>query len=125
MDEIRRFIQTGLSGLQLSAVGVPQPDEMVQDGETYFGYELQENYRGSDMYNCYTMEVGITGRLVRRNNTEENTVEVLDLALEELKEALKNMNIRYSYQDVSMGDNIRKILVTGYCIYNEMTRTIM
>ena len=125
MDEIRTFIQTALSSLSLSDAGIPQPDEMVQDGETYFGYELHENYQGSDVANQYTMEVVLTGRLVRRNNTEENTVNVLDEALEELKEALKTINIRYSYQDVSMDDNIRKILVTGYCVYNELTRTIM
>ena len=125
MDEIRQLIQKELNQIADIDSGVPIPDGMVENGKTYFGYELQENYRGSDLDSRYTMQVDLTGRLVRKENPEENTLEVLDSALEELKDALKSMNFKYSYNDISFQDGIRKILVKANVRYNEANNTFV
>lgn len=124
MDEIRLYIQNGLAGLTLSETGTPKPDDMIEDGETYFGYEVQETYNDSDLAKEYTMQVSIVGRLVRRNDVTGNTLSLIDEALDELKKKLKQIGFRYTCQDVSMDDNVRKIVVSGYFIYNQINKTI-
>lgn len=122
---IRDVIQETLSQIEDIDCGAPIPDGMVEDGKTYFGYELQQTFRGSDINNRYTMQIDLTGRLVRKENTEENTLKIMDEALEELKGALKQMNFKYSYNDVSFQDGIRKILVKANGRYNEANKEIV
>ena len=125
MDELRTLIQSKLDEIEDVDSGVPIPDGMVEDGETYFGYEIQENYRGSDLGRDYTMEVSLTGRLVRKEHPEENTLMVLDEALEEIKAKLKQSNMKYSYNDITMQDGIRKIFVKAFVRYNEMNKDLI
>lgn len=120
MDEIRELIQSKLNEIASIDAGVPIPDGMVEDGQTYFGYELMETYRDSDLHKCYTMQVDLTGRLVRKENETENTLQIMDSALEDIKAKLKELNMKYSYNDVSFQDGIRKILVKANVRYNEI-----
>ena len=120
MDEIRVIIQSKLNEIKSIDAGVPVPDGMVEDGKTYFGYELQETYRGSDLSKNYTMQIDLTGRLVRKESTEENTLQIMDTALSDIKEKLKELNFKYSYNDISFQDGIRKILVKANVRYNEI-----
>ncbi len=125
MDGIRVLIQSKLSEIAEINAGVPIPDGMVENGQTYFGYELMEDYRSSDFNKRYVMNVNLTGRLVRKDNQEENTLEVMDLALEKLKEKLKELNFKYSYNDISFQDGIRKILVKAEGRYSEENNTFL
>ena len=122
MDEIRELIQGKLAEITSVDCGVPIPDGMVEDGETYFGYELQEEYIDSDLGKNYTMEINLTGRLVRKENPEENTLQIMDNALSEIKEKLKELNFKYSYNDISFDNSIRKMLVKARVRYNEMNK---
>ena len=125
MDEIRKLIQSKLTEISDVNSGVPIPDGMVEEGKTYFGYELQENYRSSDFNKRYTMQIDLTGRLVRKDNPGENTLEIMDKALEEIKDKLKELNMKYSYNDISFQDGIRKILVKAYVRYNEQNNYLI
>ena len=125
MDGIRTLIQSKLDELENVNCGVPIPDGMIEQGETYFGYELQETYRNSDLNKRYTMQIDLTGRLVRKDDPEENTLQIMDNALEELKEKLKELNFKYSYNDISFQAGIRKILVKADARYNEQNNTII
>lgn len=120
MKEIRELIQTKLDEIEDLESGVPIPDDIVETGTTYFGYELQEDNIGSDVENNYTMQVSITGRIVRKNLTTENTLEIIDIALSKIKKQLKSLNFKYSYKDITLDNGIRKILVTGNAKYNEL-----
>ncbi|MBR4610202.1 MAG: hypothetical protein IKO38_07120 [Erysipelotrichaceae bacterium] len=125
MDEIRTLIQSKLSELTTVDCGVPIPDGMVEDGQTYFGYELQEEYRDSDLNKRYTMQVFLTGRLVRKESSSENTLQIMDQALEDIKEKLKELNFKYSYNDISFQDGIRKILVKANVRYYEANNQLL
>ena len=119
MDETRTLIQAKLDEIESVDSGVPIPDGMVEEGQTYFGYELQEEYRDSDLNKRYIMQIFLTGRLVRKESDEENTLQIMDHALELIKEKLKELNFKYSYNDVSFQDGIRKILVKANVRYYE------
>ena len=125
MDGIRTIVQSKLDLIDDVDCGVPIPDGMVENGQTYFGYEIQETYRGSDLNKRYIMQVDLTGRLVRKENSEENTLRIMDEALESIKEALKDMNFKYSYNDISFQDGIRKILVKANTRYSEENKTFI
>lgn len=120
MNEIRKFIQSKIEQIEEIESGVPIPDDVVENSKTYFGYEIQEDFLDSDCDKNYTMQINVTGRLVRKNNTEEDTLKIIDIALSKLKSVFKNMNFKYSYQDITLENGIRKILFTASAKYNEI-----
>lgn len=119
MEELRELIQSEFNKLENVDCGIAIPDGMVEEGKNYFGYELQETYQSGDLNGNYVMEVSLTGRLVRRNNTEEDSLKELYSALESLKSALKNLNFKYTYNDINLDDNFKKVLVKANTRYYE------
>ncbi len=122
MEKIRELIQQELNKLDFDC-GIPIPDGMVTS--TYFGYELQETYVSSDLSGSYKMEISLTGRLVRRNNIEEDTLKLLYEDLEKLKQVLKNLNFKYSYNDINFDDNYRKVFVKANAFYYESNNELI
>lgn len=120
MKELREVIQSKLDEIDNLDCGAPIPDDLVEASKTYFGYELQEDNIGSDLDKNYTMQVTIIGRIVRKNNASENTLEKIDIALSNIKMKLKELNFKYSYKDITLENGIRKILVTANGKYNEL-----
>ena len=120
MEELRKMIQSKLTEIPLLSCGEAVPDGMVENGETYFGYELQEVYIDSDLDKNYTMEVYMTGRLVRRKTLTENTTQIVDAALENIKEKLKELNFKYTYNDINTDSNFKKIYVKAHVRYNQL-----
>ena len=122
MEKIRELIQQELNKLDFDC-GIPIPDGMVTS--TYFGYELQEIYTSSDLNGSYKMEISLTGRLVRRNNIEEDTLKLLYEDLEKLKQVLKNLNFKYSYNDINFDDNYKKVFVKANAFYYESNNELI
>lgn len=119
MEDLRELIQTTLTieGLETSVL---IPDDMIEDGKTYFEYSLSESYIDGDFDRNYSMQVNLIGYLVRKNNSYEDTLSIMDNMLEEVKTALKSLNFTYRYNDVSIDNNIRKIQLTATVRYNEI-----
>ena len=124
MNDIRTFIQSKLNEIVNVESGPPIPDSIVEDGKTYFGYELQEDFRDSDTDSNYTMEIYLLGRIVRRENANEDTLSIIDSALNSIKTKLKEMNFKYSYKDITL-DEFRKIQVSGRVLYNELNKKLI
>ena len=125
MDDIRRLLQIALQGMEGLDVGVTVPDDVVEDGKTYFGYALSEDYIDSDFDRNYSMQISLIGFLVRKNNSEEDTLQAMDNALDYIKYALKSLNFTYNYEDVTIDNNVRKIRVTGTVRYNEINNWLI
>lgn len=125
MNDLRELIQSKLSEITDIKVGPPILDSVIEDDTTYFGYELNESFVNSDMDKNYTMRVGLIGRLVRKEKPTEDTLLIVDSALSQIKTKLKELNIKYSYNDVSLGDGFRKIQVSGDVKYNELNKKLI
>ncbi len=125
MEELRELIQTEFNKLDNVQCGVAIPDGMVESDTNYFGYELQEVYVSGDLDGNNIMEVSLTGRLVRRNNTEEDSLKEIYNALKSLKVALKKLNFKYSYNDINLDDNFKKVLVKANARYYETNNDIV
>lgn len=125
MNEIRTQIQTALSTINDIEVGIAIPDNLVEEGITYFSYELEERHLNNDFQKSNVVQVIITGRLIRRE-ANENTTLILDNALEEIKGVLKSLNFIYSYRDVSaFSDGFKKISLEGSVKYYETNKELI
>lgn len=122
---MREYIQSKLNELNDVDCGVFIPDNVIEDGTTYFGYTLQEDYQNSDMSKNDHLRVSIIGFVVRKNKSSENTLSIIDDASKKIKNKLKELNFKVSLQDITIGDDVRKIKVTGYVYYNEINNTLI
>ena len=128
MTEIRELIQEKLDEITTIDSGVPIPDHTVTEGVTSFGSQIQEDFMGNDFDNNYDMEVNVIGRLVRKMLSSENTQQIMDEAVASLKAKFKEINFKYSYNDVSYEsdtDNFCKILFKAQGRYCEIDDTFI
>lgn len=121
---MREFVQAKLEEIQDIEITSEIPDDLLDEEKTYFSYTLQNTYRNSDLDKNYTYIPYIIGYVKRIENLEENTLEIVDKAVEDIVNKLKEMNIQASYQDVTL-DTIRKVQITGNGLYNEINNMIV
>ena len=122
---MRVYIQTKLNELANIEIGPFIPDGMIENGTTYFGYQLQEDYQSSDMDKNDHIRVSIQGFVLRKVSTSEDTLQIIDEASNQIKNKLKELNFKVSLKDVTLTDDIRKIQVTGYVYYNEINNKLI
>lgn len=125
MNELRSLIQSALEEIQDIEVSAELPDEVIEENKTYFSYSLRRNYNGSDTDANFVYKVVIDGFIKRKTNLTENTLEILDNAQDEIEKALKKINVKTSFEDVSVLDNIKKIRVNGEVIYYELNKGLL
>lgn len=122
---MRTLIQEKLNEIANIDSGEIISDDIVEDGITYFGYQLNKNYLNSDMNRNYTYRVLIIGYITRRIKPEENTTEIVDIATEDIINTLKKLNFKCNSEDVSISNNIKKTRLTGYVEYNEINNKLI
>ena len=88
-------------------------DDVLESGETYFGYQINNNFVDTDMESTYEMKTNIIGYVTRLENTKENTLMIVDNAVQEIINKLKELGFRTTYEDVSLENGIRKVQITG------------
>ena len=121
---MREVIQAGLEEIQDIEVTSELPDEVLDEGKTYFSFTLETYYQNSDLGKNYTYRPSLIGYVKRVENLEENTLDIVDKATQDIVNKLKELNIRTSYRDVTL-DKIRKVQITGYGLYNEINNMIV
>lgn len=117
---IRDFIEKKLMEITDFSCGEFKSDDVIEVGESYFGYQIQSDYQNSDYDKNYTVQISIIGYLSRKNSPSENTLAKLDEHALKLIKKLKDLNFKCSYKDVSIENGIKKIQVTGNTLYNEI-----
>ena len=122
---MREDLQDLLNEIQDLQVSTEIPDEILEEGKTYFSFTLQEDYQNGDYDNNYTYRVSIIGFLKRKKDNTENTLEILDNKTKEIIEKFKEFNFKCSYRDESALDYIKKIRITGYATYNEINNKLV
>lgn len=125
MNKLRNLIQAKLEEIQELEVTSEIPDSMLEEGKSYFSYNLQKTYNRSDLDKNYTYRVDLTGYIKRLDNPEENTLEIVDKIAYEIEQKLKELNIKSSYTDITIIDGIRKKQVIGEVMYNEINNGLV
>lgn len=124
MNELRELLQSKFEEIQDLEIGPEIPDDVLERGKTYFSYRLTRRYSDGDFDKNFTYKVNITGFIKRLKDDEEDTLKIVDEASEELKDKMKELNIKSSFDDISIMDNIRKIQVTAQVSYNEINNAL-
>ena len=117
---MREFIQSKLNELSNVECGKIVPDDVIVENTTYFGYDLSRNYIGSDLEKNRTYRQNITGYVTRLLDTSENTQEIVDEAVEDIIEKLKEINFKCNSRDINLTDNIIKTQIIGYSDFSEI-----
>jgi hypothetical protein len=120
MNEIRNLLQSKFEEIQELETIPDITDDVLEKGKTYFTYKLYKVYTGSDTGKQYTYRINLLGFIERIQDDEENTLEIVDSKSEELENKMKELNMRSSFDDVSVMDGIRKIQVQAEVSYNEL-----
>ena len=117
INDLRKILQSRLGVIEGLKSGRPKPDEVVEEDEIYYGYELTYRVNNSDLgyqYNDYS--ITLTGRLVSKNKT----LSVMDAMAQEIANVLRDLRIRYTIQDVTEYDNINKLIINGTTSMDEV-----
>jgi len=122
---MRDFIQSQLDKTTSIESGPFISESILEEGTTYFGYQLQEDFINSNFDNDFNMKVNILGFVMRKENTSENTLKIIDEAKDEIIKVLKKSNFKTSYKDVSLENGIRKIQITANAKYNDKFKKII
>ena len=122
---MRETIQQKLEELKDIEVSTEIPDDMLEELKTYFRFTFTNPYLNSDFDNNYTYEVNVTGFVKRLIRSNENTLQIVDKATDDIISKLKELNIRCSSQDVSIENNVQKIKITGLGRFNEINNKLV
>lgn len=125
MNDLRVTIQTALNTIQNVDSGVPIPDNVVEDGTTYFGYELQTNATFQTYDKDEEKTILLIGRVVRVDNPDENTLAIVDEATNDIIDVLRGLNFYCQARDITIDQNIRKTEISGTAVYDSMNDTII
>lgn len=122
---MRTLIQNKLQELEKIDSGEMISDDIIEDDVTYFGYQINKNFVNGDFDHNYTYRVSITGYVTRRVKAEENTTEIVDNASDEIITKLKELNFKCNSEDVSIENNIKKMKISGYIMFNEINNKLL
>lgn len=124
MNYLRDLFQSKFEEIQDLEVSPEITDEVLEKGKTYFTYQLYKNYSGSDMGQNHTYRINLLGFIERIQDDEENTLEIVDDIGNKLEDKMKELNMKSSFNDVSVIDGIRKIQVQAEVSYNEINNSL-
>ena len=124
MNKLREILQAKFEEIESLEIGPEIPDDVLEKGKTYFTYTLSKNYINGDFDKNYTYRVNLTGYIKRLRDDEENTLKIVDNKSDELKEKMKELNLKSEFRDISIIDGIRKIQVTAEVYYNEINNAL-
>lgn len=117
VNNLRKLLQSKLSNIEGLTSGRAKPDDVVEEDEVYYGYELTtsaDNY-GLE-YKYSELSITLTGRLVSKNKS----LAEMDSYASQIAEVLKELRFRYTIQDVTQYDNINKVIINGSTSLNEV-----
>ena len=112
---MRKVIQAKLDETSIDC-GPFKADDILENDETYFGYQVNNNYVDTDAESTYEMRANIIGYVSRLEKQTENTLEIVDNAVLEIVNKLNELGFRTTYNDVSLDNGIRKVQITGNAV---------
>ncbi len=124
MNELRKLFQSKFEEIEDLEVIPNLDDNVLEKGKTYFTYKLFKNYAGSDCEQNYTYRINLLGFIERIQDDTENGLEIIDRKSYELENKMKELNLKSSFDDVSVIDTIRKIQVQAEVSYNEINNSL-
>ena len=118
INDLKTILQTRLSAIEGLSSGIAKPDEVIQEDEIYYGYEI--TYKSSNNsvdYSTTDYAITITGRLVSKNKS----LSVMDDYSQAIANVLKDLRFDYTIQDVTSYEKKKKKIINGSASMNDAT----
>lgn len=110
INDLRKLLQTRLSAIEGLSSGRAKADDVIEEDEIYYGYELTYSVEGSDQgYDYNEYNITLTGRLVSKNKS----IAVMDDMANKIAKVLLDLRFKYTIQDVTQYDKINKLIING------------
>ena len=117
INDFRKQVKTKLDTIEGLKNGKPLPDNMIVEGEYYFGYTVNiATIRDNLDYSNKQKTISITGYLA----TKGGTLEDIDNFADEIVSKLAELRFRCITNDISTLDTTRRYLITGNVNYNTL-----
>lgn len=117
VNNLRKLLKSKLSNIQGLTSGRAKPDDVVEEDEVYYGYELTASADDYGLeYKYSELSITLTGRLVSKNKS----LAVMDSYASQIAEVLKELRFRYTIQDVTQYDTVNKVIINGSTSLNEV-----
>ena len=121
INDLRKLLQSELNSIEGLSSGKAKPDDVVEENEIYFGYELTTSVNDYGMeYEYSDLSIVLTGRLVSKNKSLSN----MDEYSEKIAGILKKLRFKYTIQDVTQYDKINKMIINGRTSLNEINNKL-
>lgn len=118
INELKRILQIELKKIDGLSSGKAKPDEIIENDEIYYGYEVTYASRPNSVdYSTTDYSITITGRLVGKNKS----VATMDDYADQIGNVLRNLRFRTTIQDVTEYSNISKKIINGSASMNDAT----
>lgn len=121
IDNLRKLLQSELKAIEGLTSGKARPDDVIEEDEVYFGYELTTSVNDYGLeYQFSDLSVTLTGRLVSKNKS----LSIMDEYSQKIAEILKKLRFKYTIQDVTQYDKINKMIINGRTSLNEVNNNL-
>jgi hypothetical protein len=121
INDLRKLLQSELKSIEGLSSGKARPDDVIEENEIYFGYELTTSVNDYGMeYEYSDLSIVLTGRLVSKNKSLSN----MDEYSEKIAGILKKLRFKYTIQDVTQYDKINKMIINGRTSLNEINNKL-
>ena len=121
VDNLRKLLQSELKAIEGLSSGKAKPDDVIEEDEIYYGYELTTSVTDYDMeYEFSEISITLTGRLVSKNKS----LSIMDEYSQKIAEVLKKLRFKYTIQDVTQYDKINKMIINGRTSLNEVNNKL-
>lgn len=121
IDNLRKLLQSELKAVEGLTSGKARPDDIIEEDEVYFGYELTTSVNDYGLeYQFSDLSVTLTGRLVSKNKS----LSIMDEYSQKIAEILKKLRFKYTIQDVTQYDKINKMIINGRTSLNEVNNNL-
>lgn len=117
INDLRKLLQTNLKAIEGLSCGRAKADEVIEENEIYYGYELTYAVdNGSLGYEYNEYSITLTGRLVSKNKSLAD----MDAMANKIAKVLKDLRFKYTIQDVTQYDKVNKLIINGRTSMNEV-----
>lgn len=123
VNNLRKMIQAKLNEIEGLDAGVIVPQELVEEGKYYFGYDLRTSLNHRDLsYDNEQYTISIIGYL----STKGGTLQQFDDYLDAICEKLGELRFRPTTQDspISPDTGYRECMLTAYAQANTLEKTL-
>lgn len=123
INNLRKMVQAKLNEIEGLDAGIIVPQELVEEGRYYFGYDLRTSLNHRDLsYDNEQYTISIIGYL----STKGGTLQQFDDYLDAICEKLGELRFRPTTQDspISPDTGYRECMLTAYAQANTLEKTL-